>query len=229
MERVGDLDPLDSPILFSLSGAHRHLAVTLGAAMRYPAAVSPYMALPADAADADWSDLAQLAAGDEVVIFDIGPRPPSSWEVTWRRDLFQMTGVNAVADDVTRVVRLGEDDASEMLALAERTKPGPFALRTPELGAYYGVRRDGRLVGMAGERLRPDGWTEVSAVCTEPAFRGQGLATELMSAVVDGIRERGDAPFLHVLAQNQRVVDLYLRLGFIIRREIAIMGLQPSQ
>jgi GNAT superfamily N-acetyltransferase len=220
--------PLDDPVALSLNGAHRHLAVTRGDVMRYPKGVAPYMTVPVDGTDEDWGDLAQLAADDEVVIFDVGVHPPTSWKVAWQRDCLQMTGVDALADTGAEVVRLGTSDATEMLDLVKRTKPGPFGPRTLELGAYYGIRRDGDLIAMAGERLCPDGWTEVSAVCTDMMFRGQGLGAKLVSAVVAGIRGREESPFLHVLEQNQSVVDLYRRLGFAVRRNITIIGLRPT-
>jgi predicted GNAT family acetyltransferase len=114
-------------------------------------------------------------------------------------------------------VRLGADDVPQILDLVARTEPGPFRPRTIELGSYLGIRHDGRLVALAGERLHPAGWTEISAVCTDPAYRGRGLASRLVSAVGAGIAERGDRALLHALATNP-AVDLYLSLGFRLRR-----------
>jgi predicted GNAT family acetyltransferase len=104
-----------------------------------------------------------------------------------------------------------------MLALVARTQPGPFEPRTIELGTYLGIRRDGRLVAMAGERLRPPGWVEVSAVCTDVRFRGQGLATRLVRAVGQGIRDGGREVFLHTAATNHAAIRLYASIGFTLR------------
>ena len=101
-------------------------------------------------------------------------------------------------------VRLGAADVPEMLALIEQTNPGPFLPRTVEMGTYLGIRRQGRLIAMAGERLHPPGFTEISAVCTDAAFRGEGLATRLVLAVAHGIRARGETPFLHAAAATPR-------------------------
>jgi predicted GNAT family acetyltransferase len=114
-----------------------------------------------------------------------------------------------------------------MLALTELTRPGPFLKRTIEMGAYLGIRRDGRLVAMAGERLHVPGWTEISGVCTDPGSRGQGLGTRLLLAVAAGIRERGETPFLHVLASNTNAVRLYEALGFRLRLRTEILVLTP--
>jgi predicted GNAT family acetyltransferase len=96
------------------------------------------------------------------------------------------------------------------------------------LGTYLGIRRNGVLVAMAGERLHPPGWTEISAVCTDAAHRGQGLAGRLMQAVAAGIVERGERPFLHALASNTNAVRLYAALGFELRRTITFAVLEHA-
>ena len=115
---------------------------------------------------------------------------------------------------------LGGADVPEMLALVDRNQPGPFRPRTHELGRYIGIRRHGTLIAMAGERLHPPGWTEISAVCTDAEYRGEGLATRLVLAVAAGIRERGDTPFLHASAANVNAIRLYTALGFRLRRTL---------
>jgi predicted GNAT family acetyltransferase len=117
---------------------------------------------------------------------------------------------------------LGEADAPEMMALARQTEPGPFYAETYRMGSFIGVRREGRLVAMAGERLRLPGFTEVSGVCTHPDHRGQGLARTLMLHVMAGIRARGDVPFLHAYADNAGAIALYRKLGFVLRREVVL-------
>lgn len=116
------------------------------------------------------------------------------------------------------VETLTSSDADEMLALAELTLPGPFGKRTGDLGLYLGIREAGKLVAMAGERLQPIGYTEVSSVCTHPASRGNGYASSLVSALANRIVERGETPFLHVRATNTGAIRVYEKLGFQTRR-----------
>ena len=142
---------------------------------------------------------------------------------------FSLDGVQLVDDGLAaapdpEAVRLGPADVPEMLDLVERTRPGPFLPRTVELGTYLGIRRNGALIAMAGERLHPPGWTEISAVCTDPDFRGEGLATRLILAVAHGIRERGETPFLHTAASNTNAIRLYESLGFRLRRRTGSSG-----
>jgi predicted GNAT family acetyltransferase len=124
------------------------------------------------------------------------------------------------------VVRLGPADVPEMLDLTARTRPGPFLPRTYELGAYLGIRRDGALVAMAGERLKPPGWTEISAVCTDDAWRGHGFASALIRVLVAGIRARGETAFLHAVATNTGAIRLYEAMGFELRRTTVFRALR---
>jgi ribosomal protein S18 acetylase RimI-like enzyme len=125
------------------------------------------------------------------------------------------------APDV-RIDVLGDDDADAMADLVTRTAPGPWAPRTRELGTYIGVHEKGALVAMAGERFQPPGCSEVSAVCTDPSARGRGLAALLTAEMTRRIRERGDAPFLHVAQGNDNAIRVYQRLGFRTRADLVV-------
>ncbi|MEU6530214.1 GNAT family N-acetyltransferase [Streptomyces sp. NPDC046928] len=156
--------------------------------------------------------------------------PPPGWE-----PVFSLAGRQLIwsggplpdrrgAEPDSDTVVLGKVDVPEMLDLVARTEPGPFWSRTHELGTYLGVRVDGALVAMAGERLRPPGWTEISAVCTDPEARGRGHATRLARALAARILARGDRPFLHVAETNTGVIALYERLGFTTRKKVTFRG-----
>jgi ribosomal protein S18 acetylase RimI-like enzyme len=123
------------------------------------------------------------------------------------------------------VVPLHAADVPQMLDLVARTEPGPFRPRTRELGTYLGIRDGDALIAMAGERIRVPGYTEISAVCTDPAYRRQGLAARVIRSVAAGIRARGDVPFLHVIPTNP-ALHLYLSLGFEHRRDLHFTVLQ---
>jgi ribosomal protein S18 acetylase RimI-like enzyme len=218
--------PLDNAVRSALSGPQAHFAQRRGNALRFPPDVSPFMALPDAPGEADWTDLAALAGtAASVTLVGPTPEPPDGWQVQRRVPLLQFVddGIAAAPDE--EAVRLTTVDVPEMLALADLTKPGPFLERTIELGTYLGIRRGGRLVAMAGERLHVPGWTEISGVCTEPGSRGQGLGSRLLLAVAAGIRERGETPFLHVLASNTNAIRLYEAMGFRLRLSTALLVL----
>jgi len=171
-----------------------------------------------------YASLARLAgAGGTAAIFLDHPfvRRPG-WEYVGGAPLLQMVCENGTAPWAPKaqgpqMVELKDNDSFAMLELTAVTKPGPFGPRTHELGYYVGIRDEGNLVAMAGERLKVPGYTEVSAVCTHPDHLGKGYAGRLMSEIMQGIRERGEKPFLHVRADNARAIALYQRLGFQTR------------
>jgi ribosomal protein S18 acetylase RimI-like enzyme len=223
---------LDNPVWAALSGPHRRVAEIHRQAARYQPEVAPFVAMADDADETAWTDLAKLAGpGVRLRVTMGGGVPiPAGWRVQAQIAGVQLVdvGLEAVPDEEAQV--LGPADVPEMLALVERTKPGPFRQRTIELGTYLGIRRDGALVAMAGERVHPPGWTEISAVCTDDAYRGQGLASRLIRAVAAGIRERGDVPFLHASAENTTAIRLYEALGFELRREVTFEAIEvPAQ
>lgn len=210
---------LDHAVRAALLGPHAHLAERRGRVLRYRADVCPFLAFPDDPRDADWHDLAALVGPGKVTGL-AAATVPDGWEVVFHLEGVQMVDDGVPARPDPEAVVLGPADVPEMLALVERTRPGPFLPRTIAMGSYLGIRRAGRLVAMAGERMHPPGWTEISAVCTDPDVRGQGLATRLVLAVAAGVRDRGDVPFLHVAATNVNAVRLYASLGFRARRTV---------
>ncbi|MGY1577846.1 GNAT family N-acetyltransferase [Streptomyces sp. MN13] len=216
---------LDHPARAALTGPHAHFAERHGRILRYPVDVTPWLALPDEPDARDWADLAALAGpGGEVPLLGYRGPVPDDWEITFRMPGVQYVDAGLAAAPDPEAVPLGPADVPEMLDLVARTRPGPFLPRTIELGDYLGIRRDGVLVAMAGERLRPPGWTEISAVCTDPVVRGEGLATRLILAVAHGIRERGETPFLHTGADNTGAIRLYESLGFRLRRTTAFLS-----
>jgi ribosomal protein S18 acetylase RimI-like enzyme len=224
---VSEQHVLDNPIRSSLLGAHAHFVVRHGAVLRYPPDVCPFIALPDEPDAGAWADLAALVGpGATAAVSAPRVEPPPGWEVVAETPGVQLVDVGVAAAADPEAVVLGAADVPEMLALVERTRPGPFLPRTIRMGTYLGIRRDGELVAMAGERLHPPGWTEISAVCTDPRFRGTGLAGRLVRAVVAGIRERGEAPLLHAAASNVNAIRLYESIGFTLRRHTRFAGVR---
>jgi predicted GNAT family acetyltransferase len=211
---------LDRPVWASLTSFHAPIALGDARARRYPDDVNLF----ASARDDDDPDaLAALSAllepGQPAYVLQVPAIrvPPRCTEVRPGRGV-QMLAVRPLEDDSDgHVQALGDADAGEMLALAQLTRPGPFLPRTHTMGAFIGIRIDGRLAAMAGERMRFRGHTEISGVCVHPDFRGRGLARRLSSIVGARIQARGDLPFLHAWADNRAAIALYESLGFALR------------
>ena len=213
--------PLDNPVWTSLVGAHARLADVAPAggarAGRYQLDVSPFGAVADPADPACWSALAGVLDGGATCVLLDPATVPDGWEVVMVIPGVQMEGSGLEPAEAPEAVVLGDDDLDDMLALVERTRPGPFLRGTIRMGRYIGIRRDGELVAMAGERMHPPGWTEISAVCTDERCRGEGLGTRLVRAVAAGVRARGEVPFLHAAADNVNAIRLYEALGFTLR------------
>lgn len=226
-----DVHPLDNPAWHALAGPQAAFARRKGRALRFDPDVCPFFAMPDDPGPQDWADLAALAGPGGTVTLAASMLPfPDGWSRRWAGPGVQLVAGEQVGREVVpdpEIVRLGPADAGEALALAERARPGPFRIRTLELGGYLGIRRGGALVAMAGERLRLPGYAEISAVCTDAAWRGRGLASRLTLAVAAAIRARGEVPFLHAVAANTTAISLYERLGFAHRRATEFKAAQP--
>jgi len=219
--------PLDRPVWNSLTSHRAPFAQGDGPARRFAPRIGPL----AGAVDASRESLAALAtlpcdeAGLLMLEADPVPAPPGMAVAV------EAVGVQMVADRLIQAdsdlawTNLTDDDAAEMLALATLTKPGPFAAETHRLGRFIGVKQDGVLIAMAGERLRLPGFTEVSGVCTHPDHRGRGYAAALMRTVMARIIATGETPFLHAYANNTGAIALYEALGFRVRRDMAVTGL----
>jgi ribosomal protein S18 acetylase RimI-like enzyme len=214
---------LDNPVYAALCGPQAGMAEVRGRACRYPADVAPFLAVPSDVTDRDWRDAIELLPpATPVAILRAPGAIPEYWSVIRTFEVVQMVGHDRIGADAPEAVRLGPADVAEMDALVRLTNPGPFLSRTVELGDYYGIRRDGQLIAMAGERLHAPGWTEISAVCTEPAHRGQGIATRLIRMLAAGIERRSEHAFLHTGPSNTTAIALYETLGFRVRRRLTI-------
>jgi len=216
---------LDSPILASLQSRHASLALGAAGVLRYPADIAPFVGFESLEAQ---PDPALHPPGDTV--YGLGPMPPldaAGWSLRAYPDLAQM-----VCEQVQplsggeAIVELGEADRDDVLALTALVYPHYFRPRTMALGRYFGIRIEGRLAAIVGERMGTFAAREISAVCTHPDFLGRGHAGRLLACLGNDLLAQGLQPFLHVSHQNRRALELYLRSGWRLRRDIAFWSLQ---
>lgn len=205
------------PVWNSLTTTHRPLSEGGELARRYRPDVNLFASARDDSAEALAALGALFGPGETGFILQIPEiRLPRELETVRTALGVQMRLAEAPAADAAGIVALSEADAPEMLALATLTEPGPFLERTHEMATFWGIRIDGHLAAMAGERMRFPGASEISGVCTHPDYRGQGLARRLSAHVTQRILDRGDRPFLHAWADNHGAIRLYEGLGYRI-------------
>lgn len=223
---------LANPIWNALTSDHASLALGDDRARRYPPHIGPLAGIREPSPEC-YEALIPLATESPVVLFDPAPiHPPAGWKIIRQGPIVQMLRSRATSisgapsldaalsrpwmgDHQPESRKLSPTDAPAMVALAELTEPGPFRLRTIELGNFYGIFHAGQLVSMAGKRLHLTGLVEVSGVCTHPDARGRGYARQLMSIVIEEIEREGKQAFLHALAENP-AIRLYEQLGFTL-------------
>ena len=223
---------LDRPVWSALTTGDRRFAEGGALALRFAPAIAPFGATADDLPEA-FAALRTLPSRDErvalVTLNKLGPYP--GLDVVREAPVIQMVADRETptpSASLTPTV-LGPSDVPEMLRLAELTHPGPFGPRTHELGQYIGIRVDGALAAMAGERMRLDGAVEISAVCVNPDHRGKGYAAFLVALLVLKLREEGVMPFLHVFTDNVSAIALYERLGFTKRKTLRLTVLGRAE
>jgi ribosomal protein S18 acetylase RimI-like enzyme len=209
----------------ALTGPHLGLGQGTDRARRYRAEYAPFAGLRDIGDDRNWADLARVVGpSGRTAVAGSRRSPPPGWTLEATLEGMQMVATAAFAARADpEAVVLGESDVEDLTDLVARTEPGPFRHQTWRMGTYLGLRVEGRLVAMAGERLHLPGWTEISAVCTDPDFRGLGLAGRLVRAVGAGIRARGEQALLHVLTSNVAAIRLHEHLGFVVRRPLTFL------
>ena len=216
--------PLDRPAWSALTGGWAHLAHGDARALRVEPDHGPFAA-SADFTPESMDALQSLPRAEgELWLVETTPLPTlPGLAIVREAEVCQMVAEAITPGEPDFAVEvLGEADAAEMLALATLTRPGPFLSKTHRLGRFIGVKQAGKLVAMAGERMRMPGFAEVSGVCTHPDHRGRGYAAGLMRLVARRMLAQGETPFLHAYAANDGAVRLYETLGFQVRRTVRL-------
>jgi ribosomal protein S18 acetylase RimI-like enzyme len=226
---------LDNPIWNALSTRQNQFAEGDNLARRFQADIGPLAGLREQSTEA-YKSLGRLFnPGESAALFlEEEPRLPEGWNLLKHDSLVQMICPGPPQDSAFGKATdihwesLGAADVPAMLELTALTEPGPFQQRTAELGGFLGIRHAGRLAAMAGQRLAPPRFTEVSAVCTHPEFRGRGYAQLLVAAVARTIHEHGELPFLTSYAHNANAIRVYESVGFTVRRTLHLAVVTPA-
>ena len=224
-----EVNRLDNPAWNALTSVQNDFALGSDVAKRFPVHILPFIGLSPSAGNALESLKDWVATGE--IVYAIGDLPdvPASWKVLNKLECVQMFCPELPELELDRsveILKLEVSDKTEMFQLINSVQPGYFKEETPQLGNYYGIKADGKLVAMAGERLKLSGFSELSAVCTHAGYTGRGFAYQLVLKVCKEMTKQGKIPFLHVLESNTRAIQLYERLGFVKRKSIAFWQLK---
>jgi len=220
---------LDNPVWHALTTQHAGLAITADGAAKYPPAVAPFGAVGSATVRAADQLTSLITSTESIFLVGVAPPAPHGWLLKPGKAMLQMICSARVPEvagpPVTRMTAAHCDD---MLALTALVFPGFFRPRTLEMGDYIGIYDGARLVAMAGQRMRLDGYQEMSAVCTHPAYTGRGYAQRLLALLCNAAFDRAFTPFLHVYSDNTRAIEVYRKLGFTERKAPLLWSLQKA-
>ena len=215
---------LDNIMWNCLSGPHARFATGEGTVRRYARGFSPIVGFE-DAERPDFATLARFCAPGDSFYCDIwSGEAPAGWQIDKEARMLKMVwdAPMPAEDAAPDAVTLRPEHAPLAVELTRITNPGPFGIRTPELGEYFGYFDGGKLIAMAGERLCAANLQEVSGICTHPDFQGRGLAKKLTLKLVRRQMQRGKISFLHVISSNHTARDLYEKMGYRNYRETVV-------
>ena len=207
---------LDNPAWHALNSKHKDFAIGTAQAKRYSPEIVSFIGF-----EQSPDPLDPFIKEDES-FFIIGDLPPlpAHWEMQHDLVCLQMVCEKSIMAGDAPVIEV-LSDSQEMYELVTKVQPGYYLPGTHRMGDYFGIRQEGKLVAMAGERMRLDGFTELSAIVTLPEFTGRQYARHLITHLVNRNLAAGNIPFLHVSQSNERAIGLYERLGFVTRRKIS--------
>ncbi len=217
---------LDNPVWHALATQHAGLAITADGAARYPAAIVPFAGTAEPSPRAADQLTSLVEDGESVYVVGVAPAPPPGWQLEPKKPVLQMVCPARPPEVPGPQIRtMGADQVADMIELTDLVFPGFFRPRTLEMGSYVGIYDGSRLAAMAGERMRLDGWQEMSAVCTHPDYTGRGYSQRLLGALCHAAFDRGFTPFLHVYTDNARAIGVYRKMGFTDRAVLPFWAL----
>ncbi len=225
---IHDEKKLDNPVWYSLSETHKKKALDFGEMKFYDPDYCSFGGFTevenTASALVEYSKLAS-----SFFIFGAKPILPKSLKLKNELVCLQMIINSKIEENFQdEIVALDEAHLDDLLGLVKIVYPEYFKQKTASLGDYFGIYKNNQLVSITGERMRMDGFIEVSAVITHPDHTGKGYAKQLVTHVVNAILDKNNTPFLHVSEANFGAIQLYEKLGFRTRRKISIWNITQN-
>jgi GNAT superfamily N-acetyltransferase len=219
------VEKLDNPVWFSLSETHQPFAIEYGEVKFYQPDYCPFGGFAAIEETAN--ALHQYAMHTDN-FYMVGDKPNFHNSLMIHKELVcrqMVLDTIPAIESSEAIIELQSHQEGELSALVNLVQPGYFKSKTPQLGRYYGIFKNGKLVAVTGERMQLYGYTEVSAVVTHPEYTGKGYAKQLVAHAARKIFSENKLPYLHVADTNLAAISLYEKLGFVTRRRISFWNL----
>jgi len=227
---------LGNPAWHALTSVQSDLSTGTELAKRYQPYIVSFAACVTPTLESAASLDPFISNGESFFLIGDLPPLPSNWslrtelvcsQMIYRSTIETVSGIETTPG-VPEIHLLTEDDSADMFDLINTVYPGYYKPDTWRMGAYFGIKQQGQLVAIAGERMRLDGLTELSAICTHPDFTGRQYAQRLITHLMNVNLANGIIPFLHVAQTNKRALRLYKHLGFAHHRTISFWLLKKA-
>jgi predicted GNAT family acetyltransferase len=223
---------LDNPVWNALTSGNNDLAYGTDEVKYYAQEVAFFAGFKEFSKD-HFNALYELITSDRVMTV-VSPEDieiPAQWKVVNHMKILQMVFNGSIPQQPVNqeFTPLQDQHIPNMLTLTKMTKPGPFFERTIDFGNYEGIFKNNELIAMAGQRLHPSPYIEISAVCTHPDHLGNGYASQLINRQILAIIAASGIPFLHVRNDNATAIKVYEKLGFVIRKNMTFNIIQKNQ
>lgn len=223
--KIQDDKKLDNPVWFSLSETHQSFVVDYGNIKFYHPDYCPFGGF--EKGDAIANSIDEYSAMVER-FFIVGEKSELSNLLKLNKELvcLQMIVYNPIDIAINEpIIKLTDEHIDVLYEMVNLVQPGYFKKKTALLGNYYGIFKNEELVSVIGERMQMNDFIEVSAVVTHPNHTKKGYAKQLVVHTVNEIFKQNKIPYLHVIEDNSRAIQLYEKLGFSTRRKISFWNI----
>ena len=213
---------LDNPAWYSLKETHQSLSISSDEIKFYLPEICPFGGMTSPEANLSLFIHNHIPLSNS--FFVIGNKPQKTSGLSFEKELvcLQMVCSETIKMETTEdILELNEKHKGQLVQLVNMVQPGYFKEGTVKMGDYFGIFKNDTLVAVTGERMKMNGFTEISAVVTHPAFTGKGFAKQLIAHTVNKNFEQTIVPYLHVAETNSGAIQLYEKLGFVARRKIS--------
>ncbi|WP_043706903.1 GNAT family N-acetyltransferase [Tenacibaculum ovolyticum] len=213
---------LINPVWHSLNETHKKFAINYDGVQFYDPEICPFGAFSdvsktANALNeyAKLTDSFFLVTENKTPIFD-----DRFVSLDRKIDGCQMVLQSLIEVNITEnIVPLTNEHINEIYNLVWLVMPGYFKKRTFEMGNFFGIFKNNKLVSITGQRMQTNDFVEISAVVTHPEYTRRGYAKQLTTHVTKEIIKHNKHPILHTTKGNS-AIPLYEKLGYKLTRDM---------
>lgn len=220
---------LDNPVWNSLNEFHERFSIDHKGVKIYNPEYCPFGGLKSTNDLTPFLDSLPLLI-NQIYVFGVNPLLKGKLFLSKEINCYQMILKKSIDKDVVEeIIELkSENQEKDLLNLVHSVLPDMLQNKSSELGKYFGIYKNKKLIAVIGERMKMNKYTEISSIVTHSEHMGKGYAKQLIKHATDKIFKESKTPYLHVDISNINAIELYKNLGFTIRRKISCWSLESN-